>query len=1150
MPQSLDQPQSRANPSQEASQIATSNQTVNAFIGGRHHSWMTDAAPTTSNLIRVSEVVPRKRGRPRKEHAPLGAPSANDGNAGPRENTPIIPRLDQPAVLDASRNQAVLPSPAPTDEPSPVISSQTDSPNQGLSGYADNTIPPQRAVPEYNSRVSMAPTPNTAPTVPTSMPTAGSSSQTYAAPPSGPITQTVIERAMASASGVNASPRQEPAPGPSMAAGVHISSPQTSQRTAPDSGSAERRRKRMRIGRDDPVTQALKDWLRVLSTHMEQFNGPRLLNETVEIPRYRILRDACANADVFYVVLHQLFCGWSRDRPFVHSLLASHISFEAVDHAFGYMQVILRQNQLISPPHLEWLTNFPGPLAEISRSSPQCMLVNVVARFLHQLSATWEPMMALAESRKFPLLVSEMVHNLSCTSSQMQSLLFTTSRRTLRVEDGPLATSLNEIFAKDRASEAQIAAAPRSAEEVRQIRGGFATAYVNTMQLFRYQQPPNQNAAPSPTLPSFPPSVQRHGAHLSAHPSPILSHPHFTLPSNSGAPSPVITQAEAHMASRRASGPAVLGSSAPRANTHVQNASSWAQRTPESMMNQAPQNFVNSPSQIHQPLTPGSAGTMPPYPYPASYAAQGVPPSRVVSSNGPAQNSQRRTSSFQQQSTQAGPIAQGTTAHNGQTSGLQFPQYVLQPPNMQPMSQGQVNSGQPNQGWPSQYPNAARSWPQVAPVHGGYAAQATAPQHQTQRALPPIQPASSHPPAPYPYPVPQSPGLVRPLGEMEIHPNEYAVSPYGQPSLEMGLHHVSLRSPRRLHAQLVQTRYYQYVKHLEIQPVAIEPQIGLRTLRFDVPENHIPRLTMKRESAGLPFCHYFEGSYRYRLRLCMRPDWEIEVEAADWAVSACYWPKHVFIDVNGHVMGLSRKQHFHKDLPLELTDILVLGPNTIRISLPLVAENNARVGHKYFVAIELVETRSHGSLRAMIENFQHTSMDETRNKLIRRLRPSASDDIIVEDETLLVSLADPFSASMVEIPVRGVDCLHLECFDLETWLQTRPSKPAQKGGGSSQNGEEPSMVDVWKCPICDLDARPMSLRIDDYFVQVRHELVARGETNTKAITVAADGKWTAVEEPDDSDDETPAPIQARVTNGDGGKKKSTPTASVIEILDD
>ncbi|KAH7112767.1 hypothetical protein B0J13DRAFT_461117 [Dactylonectria estremocensis] len=916
---------------------------------------------------------------------------------------------------------------------------------------------------------------------------------------------------MASASGFSFSPQQAAAPWPSVPTGGTIPSPQVGQRTGPDSSATEGRTKRMRLGHEDPVTQASRDWLQILIKQMEKYSGTRSLNDSVEIPRYKILRDACSIEDGFYIVLHQLFCGWSWDTALVHNVLAPHVPFEAVDHAFSYMQVILRNNQSISPVYLEWFANFPGPLVELPHTSPQCLFMSVVGRFLHQMSTLWGQMVGTTEARQFPLLVSEMRQNLSCISIQMQSLLFTTSRRTLHVEDGPLAISLNEIFAKDRASEIQIAAGHRTIEEARQLRGGFAQAYVSLMQAFRQQQLSNQNNVPSSTMHGFTPVAQRN---LPAQPFPILPHPQSTLPTNSAAPSPVLAQTEAQMASRRASGPAVLGSSAPRGNMHVQNpnASTWAQIAPEPPMTQASQNIVNSPAQIHQPLTLGSAGAISPFTG-TGYVPQGMPTSRGVNSNSPAQGIQRRASSFQQQPTQTGPAAQGAPAYIGHSQGLQYPQRMLQPPNVQPMTQTQVHSGQSNQAWSSQYPNPARSWPQATPAAGGHVAQPMAPQHQAQRGPPPIQLASSHPSANHPamgYPVPQSLGLVRPLSEMEIHPNEYAVSPYGQPSLEMGLHQVSLRSPRRIPAQPVQTRYYQYVKTLESLPVPIKPQIGLQTLCFNVPEDNIRKLTTKRDTPGLPFCAYFEGSYRYRLRLCMRPDQGTELEAADWAVSACYWPRHIFINVNSRVMGLSRKQHFHKDLPLELTDALVPGQNAIRISLPLVDENIARAGSEYLVAVELVETRSHGSLRAMIENAEHTSMEETKEKMIRRLRPSDSDDIIVEDETLLVSLADPFSATMVETPVRGLKCLHLECFDLETWLQTRPSKPAQKGVGTSQTGPEPSMVDAWKCPICDLDARPTSLRIDGYFVQVRKELVGRGETNTKAITITADGKWTAV----------------------------------------
>ncbi|KAM0414889.1 hypothetical protein ACHAPD_006072 [Fusarium lateritium] len=175
-------------------------------------------------------------------------------------------------------------------------------------------------------------------------------------------------------------------------------------------------------------------------------------------------------------------------------------------------------------------------------------------------------------------------------------------------------------------------------------------------------------------------------------------------------------------------------------------------------------------------------------------------------------------------------------------------------------------------------------------------------------------------------------------------------------------------------------------------------------------------------------------------------------------------------------------------------------------------------------------------------------------RIKRRLQPSDSDDIIIEDETLTISLADPFSATRFKDPVRGSQCKHLECFDLETWLQTRPPKPEQIGGGPKQQGGEPSMVDVWRCPICSLDARPSSLWIDGYFAGVRRSLIGIGDMRTKSISVTANGRWAPVLAADDTDDEnTPAPQPRNTVNGNAVKqpRPSVTTApTVIEILDD
>ena len=48
----------------------------------------------------------------------------------------------------------------------------------------------------------------------------------------------------------------------------------------------------------------------------------------------------------------------------------------------------------------------------------------------------------------------------------------------------------------------------------------------------------------------------------------------------------------------------------------------------------------------------------------------------------------------------------------------------------------------------------------------------------------------------------------------------------------------------------------------------------------------------------------------------------------------------------------------------------------------------------------------------------------------------------------------------------------------------------------------------WRCPICDKDARPQSLIVDNYLVHVRAELERNNQlADAKAIRIKADGSW-------------------------------------------
>ncbi|GJC98061.1 MIZ zinc finger protein [Colletotrichum higginsianum] len=360
-------------------------------------------------------------------------------------------------------------------------------------------------------------------------------------------------------------------------------------------------------------------------------------------------------------------------------------------------------------------------------------------------------------------------------------------------------------------------------------------------------------------------------------------------------------------------------------------------------------------------------------------------------------------------------------------------------------------------------------------------------------------------------------------------------------------------------------RYYQSIKKLALGPVATPAGQELHRLVFIVPNEDIDKLCRSRNLAGdgVPVSEYFNGSLRYRLRLCelqAKPGEPTEVAEATWAVAQTYWPDHINILVNDKVMTIRRKQHNGQHQPVELTPFVVAGANSISVAISP-SPRPPKLNTMYYMAVEIIETLSHEHILNMVLGNGGISADSTREAIRRRLTPASEDgddEVAVVGNDLSIDLADPFSASIFQIPVRGASCVHMECFDLATWLQTRPNKPSCTVHGAG-NGcrlcsrghgakPEPSLVDKWKCPLCDGDARPYSLRQDKFMTEVRSILEMEGKLHTKTIHVEADGSWRAKEEEasdEDEDSEDGQPPAKRVRTGTTVAEK----ASAVEVIE-
>ncbi|KAK6583123.1 hypothetical protein PZA11_004199 [Diplocarpon coronariae] len=364
-----------------------------------------------------------------------------------------------------------------------------------------------------------------------------------------------------------------------------------------------------------------------------------------------------------------------------------------------------------------------------------------------------------------------------------------------------------------------------------------------------------------------------------------------------------------------------------------------------------------------------------------------------------------------------------------------------------------------------------------------------------------------------------------------IPPLNYMHSPAPAVPEVVALHQAHLRSPRLVAADAPppgmaadnpSLRFYQAVRGFALPPTEISANTPLLKCDFGIPEVQyalVPRDTRNLNS-HVETRAFRRGTLQYRLRCIQMRKPATECSIAEWLSKDTVWPESASLSLNKKHLELRRKNHHGKDLPLDITPHVILsGPNSnCQVSLSIIRGRSEMKDFSYFLAVEVIEVLQHDQVLEMVGN-NRIPADISLEKIKRSLAgpvDAGDDEIAMVVSDVSIDLADPFTARIYEIPVRGSSCLHRECFDLQTFLLTRASKPKRQG--------QPCMIDVWKCPLCGKDARPYSLQIDEFLVSIRETLETQGNLDVKAIWIGADGKWRpkvekrkAPRDPDDSD---------------------------------
>ena len=129
-----------------------------------------------------------------------------------------------------------------------------------------------------------------------------------------------------------------------------------------------------------------------------------------------------------------------------------------------------------------------------------------------------------------------------------------------------------------------------------------------------------------------------------------------------------------------------------------------------------------------------------------------------------------------------------------------------------------------------------------------------------------------------------------------------------------------------------------------------------------------------------------------------------------------------------------------KDEPLNLTTLMNSGVNTIAMVI-------ANDQNTYYMNLVVIRKKTEQELINEIKENNYLTVDKSK-EFIRNLLVSRDPDLI--SGSFMFELKCPLTMKLIKSPVRGINCSHIGCFDLEPYIGIQST----------------SKVNRWKCPLC------------------------------------------------------------------------------------
>eukprot|EP00397_Hematodinium_sp_SG-2012_P022037 GEMP01022805.1.p1 GENE.GEMP01022805.1~~GEMP01022805.1.p1 ORF type:complete len:470 (+),score=80.08 GEMP01022805.1:39-1448(+) len=234
------------------------------------------------------------------------------------------------------------------------------------------------------------------------------------------------------------------------------------------------------------------------------------------------------------------------------------------------------------------------------------------------------------------------------------------------------------------------------------------------------------------------------------------------------------------------------------------------------------------------------------------------------------------------------------------------------------------------------------------------------------------------------------------------------------------------------------------------------------------------------------------------------------------------WPNSVEAHINykkSFRIDPPKYLHTRREQNHDLTNVLQGGKKTdieLRITFDSKQATSPEMTKAYLVGCFLTKPVAVDELLRLVRKGVRAPADRYKRVLAKLADETEEVACVSHAHGRTMSFVDPVSHCRIETPCIGVNCVHLQTFDLDSYLHV--------------NSQTRNLSTRWHCPICNIVLLPQDLAVDTFMSNILGSQSGLGK-----VVIKDDGGWEVILEDtadvhsltDDSEEEAFMPKAAK-----------------------